>query len=240
MKKLFIGICEHSSEDLKYLIQHLEVGQNSLNMSFKIFAYTTATDFLNCYRPIFDIIFLSIPFYDMDTEYFLTQLRKRDSYVKIIFISHSHDFYPMGFKYTAKNYFVKPLRQSIILNELNKLKESIDEQHLLNAPHIWISTRNIDYKLYLKQLRYVETFNRQLIFHYGNDEYNICGKISDLENSLSDSNFFRCNNSYLVNVNYIKKIKPDANRYLIELITGESVPLSRHKKRALMKLINSL
>ena len=61
MKKLFIGICEHSSEDLKYLIQHLEVGQDSLDVNFEIFTYTTGSDFLNCYRPIFDIIFLSIP-----------------------------------------------------------------------------------------------------------------------------------------------------------------------------------
>lgn len=237
MKKLFIGICEHSSEDLKYLIQHLEVGQNSLDTNFEIFTYTTGSDFLTCYRPIFDIIFLSIPFCDMDTECFVSQLRKKDPFVRIIFISHSHELYPIGFKYTAKNYFVKPLRQSNILNEL---KNSISEPYLLKAPHIWVSTRNIDYKLYLRHLRYVETFNRQLIFHYGNDEYNICGKISDLENNLSNSNFFRCNNSYLVNINYIEKIKPDANRYLIDLITGESIPLSRHKKRELLKLISSL
>lgn len=237
MKKIFIGICEHSSEDLRYLIQHLEIIQLSLNMDFEIFAHTTATDFLSSYRPIFDILFLNIPFFDIDTECFVSELRKRDPHVRIIFISHFHDLYPIGFKYSAKNYYVKPLHHTNILNEL---KQSVNEYRLITAPHIWVSNKNIDCKLYLHQLRYIETYNRQLIFHYGNEEYNICGKISDFEKSLANSQFFRCNNSYLVNINYIEKIQKDVHRYLIYLITGETIPLSRHKKRELIALVNSL
>ena len=41
--------------------------------------------------------------------------------------------------------------------------------------------------------------------------------------------FFRCNNSYIVNLNYVASIVPEGDRYNIRLTTGEVIPLSRSR-----------
>ena len=85
--------------------------------------------------------------------------------------------------------------------------------------------------MYYRKLRYIETGRRQLIFHYDGEEIFHLGTLLDFEKELSSKTFFRCNNSYLVNVTYIEEILPDAHRYKIRLVTGEEFPLSRSKKK---------
>lgn len=234
MRNLLIGICENSDIDAELLIQHLKIAEAALDTSFEIHTYSTGNDFLHAYCPVFDIIFLALPVPDMDSNKLIAQLRQRDSMVQIILLSQSSDFYHLGYEYGAKNYFTKPLWYRTIFKEIKKL---IADENILKRPYLWISDQQGDYKLYLHILRYIETCNRQLKFHYGNKEIYICGKLSDFEAKLPSSSFFRCNNSYIVNVNYIEKIQKDINRYTITLISGESIPLSRNKKRELKEII---
>ena len=108
--------------------------------------------------------------------------------------------------------------------------KNIEAAHAI--PCLWISTQQTEYKLYLHKLRYIETNNRQLVIHYGNELIPYNGKLLDFQRYLPDT-FFRCNNSYIVNIDYIERIQKDINRYTIHLISGEQLPLSRDKKNAL-------
>lgn len=234
MKNLLIGICESSDVDTELLIQYLEIAEVALGMTFEIRTYTAGEDLLQTYCPVFDILFLNLPVSDMDSEKLLAQIRQRDSLVQIILISKSSDLYRLGYEYNARNYFTKPVWYRHIYHELERL---FSEDHLCRRPYLWVSNQQGNYKIYLHKLRYIETSNRQLSFHYGNKEIYICGKISDFEEKLVSGRFFRCNHSYLVNLDYIETIQKDVNRYSISLISGETVPLSRDKKRELEAMI---
>lgn len=139
---------------------------------------------------------------------------------------------------TALNISFEICVHSTGLDDFFELKNLLTDEQILNRPYVWASNQKATYKLYLYKLRYIETCNRQLIFHYENEKINIIDKLSDFENRLSEFHFFRCNNSYLVNIDYIDRIEKDLNRYVILLITGERIPLSRNKKKELIKLIN--
>lgn len=85
------------------------------------------------------------------------------------------------------------------------------------------------YRIQYAKLRFIETGTRDLVFHYENREITISGSLSDYERELPKQVFYRCNNSYIVNLHYIDEIIPDGSRYKLHLSTGESIPLSRNK-----------
>lgn len=233
MKNLLIGICESSATDIDLMIQYLKIAEACLSMDFDIHTYSTGKSLLDSYCPVFDIIFLNLPLPDVDSKTLLEQLRQRDAYVSIILTSETSELSPIGYEYSAKNYYVKPLWYSKILTEL---KNHLADDNILFKPYIWISNQQGIYKLYLNKLRYIETSNRKLIFHYRSEQISYNGQLTDFQKKLSDD-FFRCNNSYIVNINYIEQIIPDISRYKIYLVTGEHIPLSRSKKKKLTEIL---
>ena len=234
MNNILIGICESSDSDKELLIQYLRLIEVSFGMNFDIHIYSNGKDLLNNFRPVYDIFFITLPSQDIDAETLISSIRQKDSLAHIILLSESLDFFRLGFEYNVANYFNKPLWYFKILNELKKY---LSDEQILKRSYLWLSTQQGEYKLYLHKLRFIETGNRQLELHYGSELFFYNGKLSDFDNQLTGKNFFRCNNSYIVNINYIEKIEKDINRYLIHLVTGEKIPLSRNKKKELKELL---
>lgn len=86
-------------------------------------------------------------------------------------------------------------------------------------------------RFFLKSLRYVETFNRNLLFHT-EEENIICYKsMKEMEQELSGKGFVRCHTSYLVNLYYVKGVK----KLEMELITGEMLPISQPRRKEVME-----
>lgn|GEM_PF-4297766 len=81
----------------------------------------------------------------------------------------------------------------------------------------------------INDLVYVESKLHDLIFHYKSKKMNIKGKLSDVEEILYQDKFKRSHQSYLINTDYISKIK----RYEVTLYDGSSIPISKSKYEAL-------
>lgn len=116
---------------------------------------------------------------------------------------------------------------------------SVTEQYLLQS-FFWLSNREGIFKIFHFKLRFIETEGRSLVFHYENLLLHKTAKISDFQKLLPEHTFFQCNISYIVNINYIDSIIPDGNRYKIHLITGETLPLSKNKRRQLQEYLKEM
>lgn len=110
----------------------------------------------------------------------------------------------------------------------------------VSEPFLWLTTRKGHFKLYYSKCRFIETDGRSLIFHCEGSILRKNGKISSILEKLPDHLFFRCNNSYIVNLNYISKIIPDGDRYSILLRTGEKLPLSRSRYQKCLSALKIL
>lgn len=86
--------------------------------------------------------------------------------------------------------------------------------------------------LWTEDIIYVMTDRHKNIFHTTERDYGIYRKLDEIERELTDYNFVRVHQSYLVNMRYVEKI----SSYVMYLTTGEelSVPKSRYQnvKRA--------
>lgn len=72
-----------------------------------------------------------------------------------------------------------------------------------DAPALVITNDTGKYKVALKSISYIETFNRHLLLHTEQENI-ICYKsMKELEQELRDKGFVRCHTSYIVNLFYL-------------------------------------
>lgn len=100
-----------------------------------------------------------------------------------------------------------------------------------DSPAIVVVNDSGKYKIFLHTLRYVETFNRNLLLH--TDQENIiCYKsMKEMEQELVAHGFVRCHTSYIVNLFFVKGV----NKLELTLITGEILPISQPKRKQFME-----
>lgn len=175
-----------------------------------------------------DLIFLDIQMEVMDGLEAADRIRRSDTGVGIIFLTSMTQYALEGYNYQAANYIIKPLKYVRLKSELDKFFE---RHFQVESPSLVIVNDTGKYKVLLKTLRYVETFNRNLLLHTEQQNL-ICYKsMKEMEQELDEQGFVRCHTSYIVNLFYVKGVK----KLEIQLITGETVPISQPKRKVFME-----
>lgn len=185
-------------------------------------------DLIEKYDPSIDLIFLDIQMRLLDGLHTAERLRQMDENVGLIFLTTLTQYGLEGYKYQATNYIIKPLKYVRLKAELDRFLEHRKRD---DTPSLGIANDTGKYKVPLKSIRFVETFNRNLMFH--TEQKNIISykSMKEAERELSDKGFVRCHTNYLVNLFYIKGVK----KLDIELITGDHIPVSQPKRKEFME-----
>lgn len=91
-------------------------------------------------------------------------------------------------------------------------------------------------KVLLKEILFIESKSHQLWFERTRENLYMYGQINDLELILSNYDFVRTHQSFLVNLVHIEKI----NNYLLYLSNGAEIPVTKQRyaksERAVFKL----
>ena len=74
-----------------------------------------------------------------------------------------------------------------------------------------------------------------LLYTNNNEEIKITKSLKQVENIINNKYFYRCHNSYLVNLNHINRIITKTNK--IYLFNEKEIPLSRRNKSGLIKYL---
>ena len=206
-----------------------------LNTDYLIYTrfYSSPEEFLDNFHITPDIIFLDITCPKPHLKSFLDMISRINAYT--VFVSTSYDMAALGYQYEARNYLLKPISFDTFSEELCRFtKSSIIE----NKPSIWVHSKSYCIRIFFYKLRYIEANGHSLYFHYNNIIVQNSGRtaLKDLSNRLPQNSFFRCNNSYIVNLHYIESIVSEGDRYNLRLITGELIPMSRNKKKEFSNL----
>lgn len=238
MDEIIIGICEDSEADKKELIGHLNAAGQELGIHMNIRAYSSGKDFLKHYSLAYQMVLLDARLPDMDSREAAARLREKSQNVYLVFFSRSHEMATIGYRYRAANFLYKPFRYADILAEIRHFQSNY--WSYVASESMLLSGRDGDYNVQASLIRYIETDGRHQILHYDGKKLETNGKLSDYENRLPKRHFYRCHNSYIVNLRYIDIIKRDHFRYSILLVTGETIPLSRDRRDGLSQLLNHM
>lgn len=225
-----IAICDDSISMLTSLKQGIKNYASKNEREIRIFLYHDGVELLDNYSGKFDLIFLDIKMPKMNGVDVAKKIREKDSNVMIIFLTSLIQYALEGYKVNATNYIVKPISNKRLEIELDRCIIEISQRE---EPYICFHNDNGNYKILLKNISYVETYNRNLLIHT-NDQNIICyWKMKELENKISSYGFSRNHSSYITNLFYVESIEKNE----VKLSTGERLPISKAKKKTFLEEI---
>ena len=166
------------------------------------------------------------------------QIRRTDVNAKIVFITTHQElaFLTFTHKVHAMDYIIKSNTKTVESRTIDCLTAAY-ERYLVESGDVQkfysIKASGEIWNIALGEILFCETNPanpRSLVLHMKNRQLQFRGSLNDLPKL--DPIFFPCNKSYVVNLKNIRRI--DKANLLLELINGETVPITIRKITPLM------
>ena len=247
MKKILIIDDEKPTREL---IQHM---LESFNLNAEIFTdgenVETGINSIEKIQP--DLVLLDIQMPDGNG----FDVLKRTQYKKfeVIFITAFQEFAIQAIKFSALDYILKPIDMEELQNAVKRALDSIHD--MTDESQIMALQNNIQphqkRKIVLKTLESIHIVDIENIIRCEADKnytsfYLVDGKrilvsrtLKNFDLMLAGHNFFRVQQSHLININYIERYDKHDGGYVV-MKDGASVPLSPAKKEQFFQLLQSL
>ena len=225
---IHIAICDDEKDFVAYLTGLLNQYATETGQEIKVTAYYDGMELIEKYDTTIDLIFLDIQMRLVNGLRAAERVRQMDEKVGIIFLTTLTQYGLEGYKYQATNYIIKPIRYARLKEEM---KQWLERHRQDDSPFIVVANDAGKFKVFLKSLRFIETFNRNLLLHTDQENIICYKKMKELETELVQHGFVRCHSGYLVNLFYVKRIE----KLDIILTTGERVPISQPKRKEFME-----
>ena len=221
-----IVICEDNIEELNIINEYIEQWSKNNNIKVKIDKYQSSESFLFEWTDYnkYDIVFFDIKMKKVSGIELSNLVREKNKVVDIVFVTGMIEYALHGYKVSAMQYLLKPIKQDDIYSCLNKVLERIDSTDE-SSKFMIIKTPKKSMKLNYDEIYYFEMFSPNIVIHTIKEEIALRKKISEIEKELKSSSFIRCHRSYIVNLKYVKSI----SKKTIILENEVNIPLSRNK-----------
>ena len=198
-----IGICDDSSEDIKFLTEALY----TYDPSFKISTYTSGLsllDDLDDLTVVVDLIFLDIYMPGINGIETAGKIRAKMRDVMIIFISSSNEHYPEAYDVFAFNYMMKPVNREKLNTVLDQALKSISKEH---SEQFSFTYKSMTCRIYCRDILYIESSDKIILFHMQNKTILKCyGKLDEILKKMPEGFFIRCHQSFAVNLLHISEM----------------------------------
>lgn len=226
------GICDDEKQYRKIIRHDIEEVLNGYEISYEIHEYSSGEEILSNYPKNIDILILDIQMQGIDGMNTARKIREYDNNVKIIFMTSFIEFMQEGYEVKAYMYLLKP----IDLNQLNKyLNACLIEIINSNKNYLSLNTKNHIDRVKIDSIIYVETQRPNLVIYTRNKEYNAKMSMRKMENLLNGKCFFRCHNSFLINLKEVESLSGEN-----VILDGVKIPVSKHRVKGLKLAITNV
>ncbi|MDG5492039.1 LytTR family DNA-binding domain-containing protein [Psychroserpens sp. SPM9] len=228
-------IIEDKAYIRKGLLNLLELIETDVKVVGECESVKEAVVVANACKP--ELIFLDINLTDGNAFEFLEQTEHLK--FKVIFITAYEEFALKALKMGAVDYLLKPVDVEELKIALHKVKQfsvSEQKQKINVAKKVW---QNQDDKLILSlqdsfqvvdlnELMFCESDKGYTTFYCNDGKKHLVSKtLKEFEERLTDANFTRPHQSFMVNLKYIDKYDKSG---VIHLKNGKKIPVSSRKK----------
>lgn len=207
-------------------------------------------DLINTHQP--DVVFLDINMPKMNGFEMLERLKFRE--FQLVFTTAHEEYALRALKKRAIDYLLKPISGTELKEAMEKVKKKVGEKRrsldLFNllkelkdaAPvKIPIQTKYGVEIIATGDIVYVEAdSNNSLIVLANANRLLSLRPLKEHEAALcaESTNFIRIHNSYLINLNYVRRYVRDETAYVI-MEDGKRIPVSRQKKDEFLAMIRN-
>ena len=193
--------------------------------------YTNGAELVEHYLPKWDLLLLDVDLPGMDGFTAARCIREIDPDVAIIFITNLAQYAIRGYEVHALDYVLKPISYPALCMKLKREMKNIlrKEDYNLMVYHDGSMVR-----LPISRLLYVEVYNHSLRYHTVGGMMETTGSksLTDLEKELEQKGFFRCHNSYLINLKYVDAVGDGKVK-----VDNALIPISRSRRNGFMEAL---
>lgn len=226
-----IALVEDEESYRKELLEYLKRYEAESGRRFRISVFTDGDEITAGYKADYDLILMDIAMRFMDGMTAAEQIRKLDSEVVIIFITNTPQFVMKGYTVDALDYVLKPVSYFAFSQRIDRAIERMSKRHVR---YLSVPIKGGVRKLKYSDILYVEVRNHDLLYHTREDSILSRGTLAETEEHLDNTQFYRCNKCYLVNLDYVDGLE---NNDVI--VAGERIEVSRARKKGLLDALNN-
>ncbi len=192
-----------------------------------IMEYQSGEELINA-RGNFDIYFLDIEMGEVSGMDIARRIREQEENGRqrsiIIFVTGYREYMEAAFDVNAFHYLIKPIDTEKFSEVFRRAWKEAAVFYEQEKKYIIVKSSGTQQKILLKNIYYIESGNKKVIFHTTNGTLEVYGKMEELEKGLGNT-FYRCHRCYLVNMEKISAYSADN----IQVINGDNLLLARKK-----------
>jgi len=227
-----IAIVEDEPEARDVLQAHVARYAKERELVLECSWFPSALSFEEAHQS-FDLVFLDIQLPGIDGMELARLLRSYDEQTPLVFVTNLAELAVHGYQVNALDFMVKPVGYFDFRMRMDKalrhLRRNAQRKMMVNLGD---EVRIIAHS----DIEYVEVRNHSLSFHLvGDESLQSYGSLGKVERELEGGPFVRISSSALVNMNHIRSVRGPN----VTLLGGDSLPLSRSRKKAALEAITS-
>lgn len=218
-----IAICDDEEKVRKQIASLIKKQGSDVNIS----SFSKGQDML-LDRNFFDIYYLDVEMVDISGIELAKRVRKEqeDSGKRsiIIFVTAYREYMEDAFDVNAFHYLVKPIKEKKFAEVFRRATKEIVSVGERRDKYIIVKDGESKKKLILREIQYIESSDRKVVFHMDNGLAETYARMYILENELGDS-FFRTHRCYIINLEKVKAYSSNS----IQMLNGDKVMLAEKK-----------
>ena len=224
-----IAIVEDDRDYQNQLLQYCDKYAKENNEEFQTIVFSDGDGILDNYTANYDVIFMDIQMRLTDGMTTAKEIRKYDEKAIIIFVTNMSQYAIKGYEVGALGYVLKPISYFVFSQELLKALRKIRSE---SSHSVVLRQEDGMQVIDTRKIIYVESDNHVLTIHTDDGNFEMRGTMKEMEERLSVDSFARCNNSFLVNLKYVRRIvQNDVD------VNGEMLPISRPRKKEFIEAL---
>lgn len=227
-----VAIVEDEAAVRDQLMGYVQRYMRQYDAQIEVTMFTDGVEILEEYRPVYDIIFLDVEMQHLDGMETASRIRALDSDVLLIFITNMAQYAIKGYEVDALDYVLKPVSYGAFCTKLSRAIQRVQRR---KGGQVALQLSGGGMQLLdTGDILYLETRNRMLYYHTATQEYAVRGSLAGAEKQLAAYHFARCNQCYLVNLQYVRGVENDFVQ-----VGDARLEISRRQKAAFMTAVAS-
>ncbi|MBS6644103.1 MAG: response regulator transcription factor [Clostridiaceae bacterium] len=224
---MLAAICDDVKADREKAGEFLAQKMKSRGEPLQIEFFDRGEDIIEQYEngyAVFDIIFMDIYLRHLNGMETVRKIREYDRKVSVFFMTSCPDFAVESYEVRADGYLLKPVKQEKMDEAINRFME---ERYPRMKQSLLMVNGNSGRRIAYDDIIYIESRGRNLrVVCSGGTEHMIRKKLADIQAELVQPRFLKCNQSFIVNMDYIAYADED-----FTMDNGDIVPIKVRERK---------
>lgn len=224
---MLVAICDDERVDRERTGRMLALKMSGRKETLQIKYFHQGEDLIEQYEngfPGFDLIFMDIYLNHLNGMEAARDIRRYDKKVGLIFLTSSSDFAIESYDVGADGYLLKPVNQARMEAVLDRF---LEEQYPRISQSLLAVNGSFGRRIPYDDIMYIESRGMKLrIVCAEGGEYPIRKKLAEVQAELTQPCFLKCNQSFIVNMDYITCADRD-----FTMDNGDRIPIKVRERR---------